>query len=539
MEYVGPYRLERLLGKGGMGEVYLGHKANSTELFAVKLLKEKVEQNANQNERFHREIRALQKFSHPNIVSIVDSGLDIFPYYAMEFVDGPSVQSISSDQGAIPVHEAVSYAIQICRGLKNAHDMGIIHRDLKPANLLTDGKGGLKIADFGIARQWGESTVTHTGQVMGTPLYMSPEQAGGDSITIASDLFSLGAVLYSMITGRPPFNSPSTLKVLRMIATQPLTPPSVFTPGLPDSLDRLICQLMSKHPSHRPKSAHTVGRRLQVIQDELLQLAQASTGDPKPEPAPPVSTQPVSQTPDTVLNDSPVPVPNTILSDRDSAIETDKPHQQHARRCPVCFCRFLSFEQGVTRCPNCNRTVYDTGSDPGLTQDNAKVPLTEAEQITPMPATGLERLLHSELFRLQASVTLLFLVWGALFGQLYGLVDANEVTMSTGLWVTVIATTGLLLLITVLLYTAPYGFDIGSPKTIMVGLAVSLAVLVIAGYHYAWHVHPTSFMQIPDGMLETTLIGSLIGCVLATTIHSLFLFGIRVTRRRRGSGTGE
>jgi serine/threonine protein kinase len=268
----GPYRIERRIGKGGMGTVFLARQVDSGESCALKLLSSEYVDDEEHMLRFRREIETLSRFRHPNIVRILPSWPQEFSrFYAMEYVEGQSVAEIIAENGPIHWKQVIDFGIQICRGLKNAHDHGIVHRDLKPGNLLVDATGVLKIADFGIAKPWFSETgtLTQTGTFVGTADYMSPEQAQGESASNASDIYSLGAVMYAMLTGRPPFQASSFLKLCQRVIHDPVVPPSECNWQVPVSLEEFVCQLLEKDDEMRPTSAYGVQKNLEWMIKEF------------------------------------------------------------------------------------------------------------------------------------------------------------------------------------------------------------------------------------------------------------------------------
>ena len=190
----GRYRLERPLGHGGMATVYLAHDVELDRPVAVKLLAESLAGDQAFRRRFLREARLAARLSHPNVVGVYDAGEaeDGRPYIVMEYVDGSTLEG----RGRLPPREAVGLAVQACHGLAHAHAAGLVHRDVKPHNLLLRSDGTLKVADFGIARAAEATALTQVGTVLGTAAYLAPEQATGGEVTPATDVYSLGAVLY-------------------------------------------------------------------------------------------------------------------------------------------------------------------------------------------------------------------------------------------------------------------------------------------------------------------------------------------------------
>jgi serine/threonine protein kinase len=272
---LGDYCLERQLGRGGMGTVYFARQLDTARECAVKILSLEFAGDPSRVRRFQREMETLGKFDHRNIVRIFETSRDESSlFFAMEYVDGPSIETLIAERGTLAWSESLDFGIQICRGLKNAHDHGVIHRDLKPANLLTDRDGLLKIADFGLAKPWTveASAQTQTGTILGTAHFMSPEQANGEAASVASDLYGLGAVLYAMLAGKPPFNNSSLLKLYQMIVNDPVTTIRKSNADVPVELDRLVRQLLAKEAKERPSSAFGVMKIMERMRDQFQQI---------------------------------------------------------------------------------------------------------------------------------------------------------------------------------------------------------------------------------------------------------------------------
>jgi serine/threonine protein kinase len=273
---IGPYRVERKLGAGGMGTVYLATHEETGRVVALKLLSPSLAREEGLVARFIREIEALQKLKNPHVVELFDHGVDgEMYYYAMEYVPGETLTARLRREKRIPWREVIDLSLQICVALKAAHDAGIIHRDLKPSNLLLTPDGSIKLTDFGVAQVFAGSKLTVTGGIIGTAEYMSPEQGQGRRITKRSDLYSLGAVMYVMLTGRPPFSGKTTLDVIHKHKYSQFDRPRTIVPDIPYWLDDVVCQLMEKDPDKRPADAFVVNRRLQ----EVLKKVEVSTSD--------------------------------------------------------------------------------------------------------------------------------------------------------------------------------------------------------------------------------------------------------------------
>lgn len=263
---IGPYLIKKKIGAGGMGNVYLGRHETTGEEAAVKVLPASLAREEGFVLRFSREIEALQKLKHPHIVGLYESGVDGETYYyAMEYVDGETLTHRIKQQKRIPWREAVDFAIQICGALKAAHDAGVIHRDLKPSNLMIARDGRIKLTDFGVAQVFAAQRLTVTGGVIGTAEYMSPEQSQGQRATKRSDLYSLGAVLYVMLTGRPPFTGNTTVEIMHKQRFGRFDRAKLYVPDLPSWLDDLVANLLEKDPDQRPPDAYVLSRRLQEV----------------------------------------------------------------------------------------------------------------------------------------------------------------------------------------------------------------------------------------------------------------------------------
>jgi predicted Ser/Thr protein kinase len=263
---VGPYRIERKLGAGGMGTVYLARHEQTEKIVALKILAPSLAREAGLVARFMREIDSLQKLKNPNVVELYDHGVDgDMYYYAMEYIDGETLTARLRREKRLPWRDVIELSIQICIALKAAHDAGIIHRDLKPSNLLLAPDGKIKLTDFGVAQVFAGSKLTVTGGIIGTAEYMSPEQGDGKRLTKRSDLYSLGAVMYVMLTGRPPFSGKTTLDVVHKHKYSQFDRPQLIVPEIPYWLDEIICQLLEKDPDKRFADAYVVNRKLQEV----------------------------------------------------------------------------------------------------------------------------------------------------------------------------------------------------------------------------------------------------------------------------------
>lgn len=291
-DYLGPYRVERTLGRGGMGTVYKGVHARSSDVVAIKVIASGVANQSRFRRRFEAEIHTLKKLKHPNIVSLIGVGEEQgLLFYTMDYVDGFSLHDHLRKHKQLPWEDVVEIGIQTAAALKHAHDLGIIHRDLKPANLMMDSQGHIKLTDFGIAKLFGAREMTVEGSVIGTADYMPPEQAEGKPVTIKSDLYGLGSVLYALLSGKPPFSGQSVPEVLYAVRYNAVPSLKSIVPDAPSELCELIHHLLEKSPSNRPPTALVVGNRLKSLQKGLKRKA-LENPEPNTEPeSQPVGTQ--------------------------------------------------------------------------------------------------------------------------------------------------------------------------------------------------------------------------------------------------------
>jgi serine/threonine-protein kinase len=251
----GRYKIVRKLGAGGMANVYLAEDQELGRRVAIKILNERHANDDQFVERFRREAKNAAGLSHPNIVSIFDRGEAEGTYYiAMEYLDGRSLKELISTRGPAPINVSVDYARQILAALRVAHRQGLVHRDIKPHNVLVDGEGRVKVTDFGIARA-GPSQMTEEGSIIGTAQYLSPEQAQGAPVTPASDLYSVGIVLYELLTGTVPFAGESPVELAMKHLSKVPEPPSRIRPEVPRDLDFVVMRALAKAPSERYQSA--------------------------------------------------------------------------------------------------------------------------------------------------------------------------------------------------------------------------------------------------------------------------------------------
>lgn len=273
-----------------MGEVYLAHDEVLDRDVALKVLRSRYAGDEEFAGRFLQEARSAASLSHPNIVQVYDRGEteDGISYIAMEYVPGGTLKERIDGRAPLGVREAAGVAARISLALEEAHERGVIHRDIKPQNVLVTPSGDLKVTDFGIARA--ASTVTNSASsiVLGTVGYISPEQAMGEPVGPASDLYSLGVVLYEMLTGRLPYTADNAIAVCMKHVTEPLRPPKALNPAIPGHVNALVVKLLAKNPSDRYGSAAELLTDLERVREglPLLMAAEAATQPLGPPAAP-------------------------------------------------------------------------------------------------------------------------------------------------------------------------------------------------------------------------------------------------------------
>ena len=272
------YRLVECIGSGGMAVVYKAVDMLLDRRVAVKVLRQRFASDPEFLERFQREARAAANLDHPNIVTVFDVGKDDGRHYiVMEYVDGPDLKTVIRQRDRLDVDEALDIAVQVAFGVGHAHKAGLIHRDIKPQNVLLTRDGRAKVADFGIARALSESGLTDADTVWGSPIYFAPEQAAGDPLTPASDVYSIGILLYEMLAGTPPFQAenPTALAMKHMREEPP--PLSSHNPQVPGRLEWIVRKVLSKEPSARYRTAEQLAH---VLEDYRLQVEQPTGWQP-------------------------------------------------------------------------------------------------------------------------------------------------------------------------------------------------------------------------------------------------------------------
>jgi len=271
----GRFRLDERLGSGGMSTVYRAFDETLERWVAIKVLHREMSGEADQLERFRREARAVARLSSPNLVSVIDAGDDEgHPYIVFELVDGETLKD-RIRRGRLPVDEAIAYAIEIGRALAVAHDARLVHRDVKPQNVLVNKEGRAKVTDFGIARSLEADGLTMTGRVLGTTDYVSPEQALGHSVTEQSDVYSLGIVLFEMLTGDVPFKADTQVGVAMKHVRDPLPNVQTLRPEVSSTLAAVVERATTKETGHR---YNTVDELVHDLEQALaIEAARAGT----------------------------------------------------------------------------------------------------------------------------------------------------------------------------------------------------------------------------------------------------------------------
>ena len=315
-EIIGKYRIEAELGRGGMGIVYRATDAATGTTVALKVLSREFSLDPAYLKRFRRETEALTRLDHPNIVRIHHVGEDRgVHYYAMDFVEGRSLAALLSAGERFSIERTLDLAIHVAGALGHAHRAGIVHRDIKPGNILIGSDGKPKLTDFGIARFTYATRMTRTGDIVGTPEYMSPEQAKGAAVEPPSDVYSLGIVIYELLTGRVPFEGATALEIIKKHQYEEPENIRELNRTIHDGLARIVMRMLAKDPKDRHKTGEQVATALSAVQPMAIRAASAK----ETTTAPAITTIAPGESMPGVAQQKPLPV-----------------EQLRGRRCPHC-----------------------------------------------------------------------------------------------------------------------------------------------------------------------------------------------------------
>ena len=275
----GRYRIVSLVGKGGMGEVYRADDLKLGHTVALKFLPKGLADDPQRLEYFHGEVRLTRQISHPNVCRVYDIGeADGQQFLSMEYIDGEDLRILLRRIGRLPKDKGVQMAQQLCAGLAAAHEKGVLHRDLKPANIMLDGRGQVRITDFGLAKLADDCA---DGEVAGTPAYMAPEQLTRGEATIQSDLYSLGLILYELFTGKAAHKKGSIPELIKAHEQSTPSLPSNLVADVDSAVERVLLRCLEKEPHDRPKSAHAVAAGLPGGDPLAAALAAGETPSPE------------------------------------------------------------------------------------------------------------------------------------------------------------------------------------------------------------------------------------------------------------------
>jgi serine/threonine-protein kinase len=265
-ERIGNFHILGRLGSGGMGDIYKAMQEPLNRVVALKVLSPQLGRNEEFSKRFDIEAKAISKLQHNNIVSIYDFGeSDGLKYFAMQFVEGEDLGKRISQKKQMTSEEIIDFTRQICRGLRYAHENEVIHRDIKPQNVLIDRANICRLSDFGIAKIFESASLTLTGMAVGTPEYMSPEQAEGEDLDAQTDIYSLGAVIYEMLTRHPPFSGSNPVAIAYKQVHEIPVPPSSYRRDTPKRLELIVLKALKKNKKERYASAEEVLKDLDTV----------------------------------------------------------------------------------------------------------------------------------------------------------------------------------------------------------------------------------------------------------------------------------
>ena len=280
---LGRFELVAEIGRGAMGIVYKAKDPMLERIVAIKTINMGMDKDGAEmyEKRFYQEARAAGGLNHPNIVTVYDIGKTADAcYMAMEYIEGPELRTLLLPGKPLPVQKALSIAAQVAEGLAYAHERGVVHRDIKPANIMVPDSGPVKITDFGIARMRSSNVQTQTGMMMGSPKYMSPEQVIGKRADHRSDIFSLGVILYEMLTGAAPFTGESVNAVMYQIVNFVPPAPSAINPAAPSALDMIVGRMLAKALDERFQSAAEIARGVRECEHQVHGAPSATSTQP-------------------------------------------------------------------------------------------------------------------------------------------------------------------------------------------------------------------------------------------------------------------
>jgi serine/threonine protein kinase len=288
---LGGYRIEAEVARGGMGTIYRARHVEMGTVVAVKVLKKEFTSRQEIVKRFLREGKLVARLNHPGIIKVFDVGREVDSYYiVMEYIDGKNLQQVVDENGPLEFRKALRIGRQVADALHHAHQNGVVHRDIKPSNILLSARGTVHITDFGIARLLDQETaLTQAGALIGTPSHMSPEQCRGTTVDERSDVYSLGATLYTLLGARPPFSSKSTARLIIQLLHDNPPPLESLVPDLPERVTRLVKRMMAKHPGARHQTAKEAREAIEAVLDDRNDPEPPDThvgGRVEPEPSP-------------------------------------------------------------------------------------------------------------------------------------------------------------------------------------------------------------------------------------------------------------